>query len=321
MSNPIVTIICLCYNQEKFVRESLDSAIKQTYTPIQLIIIDDASTDNSKDIIHTFLNNHPEVHFIALNENKGNCTAFNIALQQAQGKYIVDLAADDILLPDRIEKQVQWLEQAGEKYGAVFSDVQLIDETGKPLSTYYKRDKNGQLSKPIPTGNIYKNIVKHNTISSPSLLFRKKIMDELKGYDETLAYEDFDFMIRSSRLYWYGYIDEVLTLKRLVKGAHHLKFYQRKQHTFLHSTYITCQKIHVLNKTREESEALAFRIRYHMRQSLFTENRDLVKKFFHLLKTIGKLSLNDRMIYWCSYIPLPIYVFYKWYLKLRYKIY
>ena len=73
MSNPIVTIICLCYNQEKFVREALDSAIKQTYTPIQVIIIDDASTDNSKAIIHTFLNNHPEIHFIALNENKGNC--------------------------------------------------------------------------------------------------------------------------------------------------------------------------------------------------------------------------------------------------------
>ena len=92
----LVTIICLCYNQEEFVLESLESVISQDYNQIELIIVDDCSTDNSKIVIENWLLNFPQIQFIANNTNLGNTKSFNKALKLAKGKYIIDLAADDV---------------------------------------------------------------------------------------------------------------------------------------------------------------------------------------------------------------------------------
>ena len=103
---PLVTIICLSYNHEKFVIESLNSVINQNYAPIELLIVDDFSTDNSKVVIENWLVQHPQVLFIVNTTNLGNTKSFNNVLKLAKGDYIIDLAADDVLLPNGIEMQV-----------------------------------------------------------------------------------------------------------------------------------------------------------------------------------------------------------------------
>src|ERR1700749_5034941 len=93
----LVTVICLCYNHENFVTESLFSVMNQDYAFVELIIVDDCSTDNSKNIIKKWLLDYPEVRFISNEINLGNTKSFNKALQFAKGDYIIDLAADDVL--------------------------------------------------------------------------------------------------------------------------------------------------------------------------------------------------------------------------------
>ncbi|MBV6645362.1 MAG: glycosyltransferase family 2 protein, partial [Cyclobacteriaceae bacterium] len=95
MSNqPLVSIICLCYNHEKYVRQAVESALNQTYPLIEVIIIDDHSTDNSLQMIEKLQQSYPQLRVLSNEENMGNCKSFNKALKLAKGEFIIDLAAD-----------------------------------------------------------------------------------------------------------------------------------------------------------------------------------------------------------------------------------
>ena len=93
---PLVTVICTCYNHEKYVIEALNSVLNQTYPNIQFIITDDFSTDNSNYVIRQWLTKHPEILFLENTNNLGSIQTFNNAFKHAKGKYLVDFAADDL---------------------------------------------------------------------------------------------------------------------------------------------------------------------------------------------------------------------------------
>ena len=99
MNRPLVTILVVCHNQSKFVGEALESCFLQTYNELEIIVVDDASTDGSIDIINEFESNGHCFKKMLLSKPRGYCKAFNLGLSQAQGEYIIDLAGDDILLP------------------------------------------------------------------------------------------------------------------------------------------------------------------------------------------------------------------------------
>jgi glycosyltransferase involved in cell wall biosynthesis len=263
MSFPRVTVICLCYNQARFVNDAIRSVFTQTYENVELIIVDDASTDNSVKEITNTLKDHTEVKFIQLSANKGNCRAFNHALSFATGEYIIDLAADDILLKERITKGVVALNEAGDTFGVNFTDADWIDEDGTHV--YKHSDRFPHHS--IPTGEVYKPLIERFFICSPSMMFRRKVIDALGGYDELLAYEDFDFWIRSSRAFKYCYTPDVLVKKRIVKDSMSEKQFTRRSPQ-LRSTYRVCEKILDLNRSDDEKRALGKRIRYEMRLCL-----------------------------------------------------
>ena len=127
MEKPLVSIVCLCYNHAAYVEEALKSVFGQTYPNLQVIIVDDASTDNSIEVIRRTLTQHPHIQLLALPQNMGNCKAFNQGLRLATGEYIVDFATDDVMLPERIEKQLQLFSQLDSSYGVVFTDANYID--------------------------------------------------------------------------------------------------------------------------------------------------------------------------------------------------
>ena len=213
MEQKLVTIICLCHNQGDFVRESLDSIIEQTYSAIEMIIVDDASSDESKLIIRDFLKDKPLVQYFDLIENIGNCKAFNKGLAMAKGAYIVDLSCDDVLQTDRISKQVSYLESLPSDYGVVYSNAIYIDIYGENQGIHFTDQSN------FPSGDIFLPLIDRYIISAPTMLIKRVVMEELKGYDGNLAYEDFDFWVRSARNWKYGYQDQALTKIISVPGS------------------------------------------------------------------------------------------------------
>jgi glycosyltransferase involved in cell wall biosynthesis len=317
MNTPLVSVICLCYNQEKFITETLQSVVNQTYASVELIVVDDAGGDGSAKKIEDFLQNHPAVTFLRLSENKGMCGAFNLALQQAAGKYVIDLAGDDVLLPDRIARQVEVFETLDESYGAIFSDAILTDENGKKQGTFYPRHASGKLLNPVPQGNIYTQLLHSHFICTPTLMIRRSVFDFLDGYDENLVFEDLDFFIRAGRKFKFFFQDEPLTLRRLVKNSDSSKWYNPPPNPHLRDVLKICEKALLLNRTEAENEALAFRAKYHLRQCVYTGNFGLAEDYFVFLKKMQKINLQTKFFLLLSRLRLPLRGLYKLYLKLN----
>src|SRR5579872_2248600 len=138
MELPLVSVICLCYNHESFVKESIESVLQQSYTHIELIVVDDFSGDASVSVIQTLADQHPTIKFISLKENTGNCKAFNQGLKLASGDFVIDFSTDDVMMPDRIEKQIDFFLKQSEQVGVVFTDAVYIDEKGVTFRNHYE---------------------------------------------------------------------------------------------------------------------------------------------------------------------------------------
>lgn len=261
----LVTIICLCYNQEEFVLESLQSVINQEYKKIELIIVDDCSTDNSKAVIEKWLVAHPNIPFISNKTNLGITKAFNKGLQLAKGEYIIDLAADDLLVPNCVSLQVNAFEKSNyTNLGIVYGNAALITEKGLLDSYYFVVNKDKKVTQKRITGNIYTSVLAGgDSICSVSSMSKKSVYDALDGYDENLAYEDLDFWIRASRIYAFDFIDEILIQKRIVSNSMGTDFYKKKN-KINHSTYVILKKAMQLNRSKTENKALLKRIHFEM---------------------------------------------------------
>lgn len=286
MDKPLVTVICLCYNHSRFVSEAVLSVLNQTYSAIQLIVVDDASTDDSATVIKKLHVEYPSFEILLNEQNIGSCKTFNRALQLAKGDYLIDLSADDVLLPHRVEEGVRALTEAAPTVGAQFTDAEYIDEAGAHL--YFHSDKFPHNT--IPQGNIYKDFIERYFICPPTVMFSKALIDNLNGYDEELSYEDFDLYIRSSRIFHYTYTPSVLVKKRVSSEAlsgKQFKLFSR----YSYSTYKVCEKILRLNENVAEQQALANRIWYEIRLNLRLLN------FYSVLKYAVLWFKNRRMEY------------------------
>ena len=294
MQHPLVTIICLCYNHAPWVRESLDAAWRQAYPAIELIVVDDASTDDSVNVIREWLADKPEVKFLALPENRGNCKAFNTALAQANGAFVIDLAADDVLMPERVAIGVREMEEAGEAWGVHFTDAIYINAVGKFLKAHYKRNASGELLEPVPQGQVYREVLERYFICTPTMMMRRSVLDTLNGYDETLAYEDFDFWVRSARHWKYLYTDSILVKKRVLPRSWSARQYEAET-LQLESTLKICHKAAALNTRREEDRALGKRLRYELRQAIRHRHWEVGIKFLVLKRQVWPLGWEDKL--------------------------
>jgi glycosyltransferase involved in cell wall biosynthesis len=310
-SQPLVSIICLCYNQARFLNEALQSVLTQDYPNLELILVDDASTDDSVSLMRAFVAEHPGTQLLPISVNGGNCRAFNQGLALARGKYVIDLAADDVMLPKRVSRQVAAFEALDDSYGVVYTNARLIDENSADLGLFYSDQK---VISQLPIGDVYRAVLGKTFICPPTMMMKKRVLDELGGYDESLNYEDFDFWVRSSRHYQYYYLDEILTARREVPHSHSRKFYAQKGP----STLKVCQKALLLNRNEAENQSLARCLRYHLRQAFLTENFELVERYEVLLTSIGPVDWFSRLIVSLAKRRIHLAMYYKFYLKRRY---
>ncbi len=198
---PKVTVIVPVYNQIRYVERTLDSVLDCGYPNIEIIIIDDASSDGSQSAVRSWCEKHPSwsVTFVEHPINMGVCKTLNDAIEHAQGDYVCLLAADDLLLPNGIVDRVQYLEQHPEKL-AVFADCQVIDADGNLLY-------NSGIEDLYPAAGMRKallafdelipsSIVFHWAVPGPVFMCRAETYNSIGRYDETLQVEDWDMYLR-----------------------------------------------------------------------------------------------------------------------------
>ncbi|MCE7993268.1 MAG: glycosyltransferase family 2 protein [Roseivirga sp.] len=288
---PLVTIIGIAYNHAPFIREALESLWSQTYDNLQLILLDDGSADESQQVIRNLIAEREDIVFLPHGENKGYTATFNEGLTYAEGEFIIDFALDDVMLPEFIEKSVAALEKAGAGYGVSFTDATYINQQSVETDQHYALLKNKGLISEMPQGDIFEMVLKRYFICTPSMMIRKEVFDRIGGYDEGLAFEDFDFWVRSSRYFRYVYTNEILMKKRKLDTSMSANRYRHWENEQLTSVFRVCEKAFALCKTKTELKALRSRLFYEYRQALRTDHTDLASMHAALFIKAGGTSL------------------------------
>lgn len=169
---PKVSILMTSYNHEKFIKESIESVLNQTFKDFELIIVDDCSTDASFDIIKSFSDGRLTV--IRNDQNKGPEYAFEILHKTAKGQFIAIADSDNVWEKDKLQKQVDFLKN-NHNYAAVFTRVNIIDELGNPYtnekSAYYNVFNVENRSRQEWLHHFFFN---GNCLCHPSILIRKE---------------------------------------------------------------------------------------------------------------------------------------------------
>ncbi|MCC5944299.1 MAG: glycosyltransferase family 2 protein [Bernardetiaceae bacterium] len=319
-SFPLVSVIAICYGHEAFVCDALEAVCKQDYPYIELLIADDYSPDSSLAHIRRWIaqakhqSRFDRLVFVANTQNVGNCATFNKILAQARGKYIIDLATDDIMLPQRISKQVEAFEKLPHTYGVLFGNAEFICAKGEHLGFQYNNNQ------PIPTGDIFKYLLTPGRhIAAPTMMIKRDLLLHLGGYDADLSYEDFDFYVRSSRISHYAYQPEVLTQIRRLAGSHRTGFYIPYQNRHISSTLKICQKAYALCQNQEEKNALAQSLSYYLRQCFYLNLHKEAQAFWKLYRQAKPFHIGLWGLSQLSRIRLPWHRLYRLYRKLTHQ--
>ena len=134
-----VTIIMPSYNSENFIIESIESVLAQTYSNWELIIVDDCSPDDSNKIIAKYIDSDSRIKLIKLQKNSGPAIARNMAIETANSRYIAFLDSDDVWLPNKLEKQIKFMQDNDLAF--TYSSYKLVGEDNEGLGLFITKDK------------------------------------------------------------------------------------------------------------------------------------------------------------------------------------
>ncbi|MCB1196045.1 glycosyltransferase [bacterium] len=200
---PKVSVIMPSYNCAHYLPNAIQSVLNQTFEDYEIVVIDDGSTDSTKDLMQAYVEKYPQKIRYIYQKNKGLSGARNTGIENACGEYIALLDADDLWLPERLKAQIDFLKKHPE-YSFVFSDVYAMDENGKRGKTMMR------LKKPV-SGDIFYELLLENFISVPTTLIKKDCFKNAGFYSSDMKLcEDHHFSLRLANYYKGGYIDQPL---------------------------------------------------------------------------------------------------------------
>ncbi len=217
---PKVSVIIPCYNGAKWIRDTINSVLNQTYQEFELIIVDDGSTDNLKKIIENYLSDE-RVRYIQHKKNRGIPAARNTGIKTSKGKYIAFLDQDDVWLKTKLEKQVELFKKdKDKKVGLIFTDVLYIGPDGKRFKVKWP---NKSVLEELPRQTRKETLMelfKENFIATSSVVVRKKeCFGKLGLLNEDLySGDDYEFWLRVAGNLKIKYVDKSLTKKRMHKN-------------------------------------------------------------------------------------------------------
>ncbi|MDD4939892.1 MAG: glycosyltransferase [Candidatus Omnitrophica bacterium] len=207
---PKVSVIITTYNRAYLINEAIESVLNQTFCDFELIVVDDGSTDNTKDALCAYSGKISYIH----QENKGRAFARNNGIEHAKGEYVAFLDDDDIWLPRKLEKQIDFF-RANLDAGLVHSLSEKIDMDGHHIKKETKRHLRSY-RKALDIGYTYEGMTKLCAILISTVMIRKECFEKVGLFDKnTETFEDWDFYLRLSLKYRIAFIEEPLAKVRL----------------------------------------------------------------------------------------------------------
>lgn len=226
----MITVIMPCYNHAQYVERAILSVYAQTYTQIQLIVIDDGSSDSSVQVLEGL---RDQLGYTLLTQkNQGVCKALNRAIKEAaEGEYLALLASDDFWHPDKLRLQVDALDTNPRSEFCFSQAFEFKDENDLTKGKVFP--------KKCLSGQVLNNVFIRQHVPAGTMLFSRRLYDQLGGFDESLKEEDWDFVIRSAAITAFSSVDVPLLYYRSHEGNIMKKRSRRK---------IYHQKVKILSK-------------------------------------------------------------------------
>ena len=186
MTTPKVSIIIPAYNAARYIKEAVDSALAQTYPSVEVVVIDDGSTDDTKRILEPYIG-AGKIKYV-YQTNKGLAGARNTGIKNSSGEFIAFLDADDLFLPEKVAAQARVLEE-NRGYGVCYSDLTHFTDTNPP--TFFRHRYS------YSSGNVFRELLKKQFINPLTVMARRSLFDEYGCFDEALRRsEDWDLWLR-----------------------------------------------------------------------------------------------------------------------------
>jgi len=249
MPLPLVSVVIPTYNSAQFVGDAVKSVLEQTYSRHEIIVVDDGSTDNTKEVLQLFGERIQYIH----QENRGPSAARNTGIRLAKGAYICFLDADDLWLPGKLEVQVSFMERHKD-VGLVLSDHEEFDSTGIVSESFLgAKSFHSEIVSAEPIKEAFMKLVVENFISTPTAMIRSRCFEKSGLFDETLkSVEDRDLWLRVSAHFKIACLPIVFCRRRL----HGSNISQEQEHS-------TAGRIKTLEKNRSSFPHLAPRAVWH----------------------------------------------------------
>ena len=238
-----VSVIVPAYNSADYTVETVESILAQTYRDFELIVVDDGSTDNTREAMASF----GEAITYIYKENGGACSARNLGISRSSGEFVACIDCDDLWVLDKLERSLERLE-AEPELALVFTACYLIDKDGEITGkTNYKF----KLSRP------YVELLHENFITAPSVVMRRACLDQVGAFDERIFIPaDWDLWLRLARSFPIAYIDAPLSKYRMVSNytlRHAQQYVEETQylldkHFALSADLTPIERNHILSK-------------------------------------------------------------------------
>ena len=200
---PTVSVVIPTYNREHLIGKSIQSVLDQTYKDFEIIVVDDGSSDNTKEVIKSFAD--ARIRYVRHQQNKGGNAARNTGIELSRGEYIAFQDSDDEWLPEKLEKQMKVFGSALADVGVVYTRYWKIENDEK-IDTQFSWVKQKE-------GNIHKELLKGNFVTTSSMVVRKECFEKAGVFDERLPRaQEWELVIRFSKYYNFECIDEPLLI-------------------------------------------------------------------------------------------------------------
>lgn len=199
----LVSVVIPTYNREKLLVRSVQSVLAQTYQDLELLIIDDASTDNTRVTINELLRKDPRVQVIWHNTNRGAQVARNSGIHAAKGELVAFLDSDNEWFPQKIAKQVELFMSKSDRPGAVYCSFIKVNPDNVAQVNYVAKYR----------GWVYRQTLKEWLTDTSTLIVRRDILERIGGFTKGLpAYHEWDFCIKLAKVCEFDFVPEILTI-------------------------------------------------------------------------------------------------------------
>ncbi len=201
-SNPLVSVIIPTYNRAHLIKRSIKSVLNQTYQNLEIIVVDDGSTDDTKEIIESF--NENRIKYIQHKQNKGAAAARNTGIKCSKADFIAFQDSDDEWLSEKLEKEIDAFGDSTVNVGVVYSGLWYIKNNEKKYVPHLQIAKK--------EGNVHNELLAGNFVSGLTVI-RKTCFEKVGLFNESLpSLEDWELYIRISKHFCFKFIDEPLSL-------------------------------------------------------------------------------------------------------------